>query len=245
MSDACTPLTAAFRGAGLVATVTLSGALTGWLAGRAATSLSGTTTASWLLGRAAGITAYTLLVVLVLLGLVMAHPWARRLRYPSPAVRLRLHVALAAFAAAFTVLHIVVLAADEHAGVGWAGAVLPLASDYRPVPVTLGIVGLYAGLVAGLTAALAGRMAGRVWLPLHRFAGLSLVLVWGHGVLAGTDTGLLLLMYLGSGALVLVVAASRYAAPPRSMSTFGKLGGLPNLSNVDIDHEVRGREVAR
>ena len=81
-----------------------------------------------------------------------------------------------------------VLATDEHARVGWTGALAPMASGYRPLAVTLGVLGLYAGLAAGLTAALAGRMAGRIWLPIHRVAGVSLVLVWAHSVLAGTDT---------------------------------------------------------
>ena len=91
------------------------------------------------------------------------------------------------------------LATDRWAGVGWAGAALPLGASYRPVPVTLGVLGLWLGLLAGLSAALAGRLPRRAWWPLHKIAAVSLALVWTHGVLAGSDTPALLAMYVISG----------------------------------------------
>ena len=56
-----------------------------------------------------------------------------------------------------TVLHIVVLATDKYAGVGWWGSFVPMGATYRPLPVTLGVIGLYAGLAAGITAAVKAR----------------------------------------------------------------------------------------
>ena len=125
---------------------------------------------------------------------------------------MRLHVALAVFTLVFTLLHVVVLATDRYAGVGLVGALLPLGSSYRPVAVTLGVLGLYAGLAAGLTAALAGRLAGRVWWPIHKVAAVSLVTVWSHGMLAGSDTPALTAMYAATGVAVGALAISRYTA---------------------------------
>jgi hypothetical protein len=122
------------------------------------------------------------------------------------------HVSLAVFTLAFVVLHVVVLATDSYAGVGWRGTLVPMGATYRPVPVTLGVVGLYAGLLAGLTAALAGRLPLRVWWPVHKVAALGLVLVWLHGVQAGSDSALLSWMYIGTGLAVALLALSRYAA---------------------------------
>jgi hypothetical protein len=187
--------------------------VTGWLVGRVAQSVAGDRNAPWIIGRAAGLTAYLLLVLLVATGVVLSHPARSRLRRPTPLARIRLHVTLAAFTLALTVLHVVVLATDQYAGVGWRGALLPMGASYRPVPVTLGVIGLYAGLVAGLTARFAGhRIASRVWWPVHKVAAVALVLVWGHGVLAGIDTERLLWLYLGSGAAVVALAVWRYAA---------------------------------
>jgi hypothetical protein len=195
-----------------VGVIGASSAAAAALVGAAVSSVAGYGKAHWLLGRAAGISSYLLIVALVSFGLLLSHPVAGRLQRPSRAIRLRIHISLAVFTVAFTTLHIVVLATDPWAGVGWLGAVAPGSATYRPLPVSLGVIGLYAGLLAGITAAAAGRIPGRVWWPIHKVAIVTLLLVWGHAVLAGTDTPALLVMYLSTGAFVLVLAASRYIA---------------------------------
>ncbi|CAB4954553.1 unannotated protein [freshwater metagenome] len=195
---------------GLVMLVTGSAVVTSWLIGLAVSAVVGDRMAPWILGRAAGITSYLLLVGLVLFGLVLSHPHRARWRRPSVATRIRTHVSLSVFTLVFTVLHIVVLATDKYAGVGWWGSFVPMGSTYRPLPVTLGVIGLYSGLLAGITAALAGRIARRVWWPIHKIAIISLLLVWLHGVLAGIDTPAMLSLYVVTGVAVLVLAVSRY-----------------------------------
>ena len=192
--------------------ITVGTVLCCWLVGITAASVWGNRNAPWIIGRAAGITSYLLLVALVILGLMLSHPWRSRVHRPSTANRIRAHVALSVFTVVFTVLHVLVLATDSYAGVGIAGALVPMGSTYRPVPVTLGVVGLYAGLAAGITAATAGRFGGRLWWPVHKVAAVSLLLVWGHGVLAGSDSAALLAVYLSTGALVLLLGVSRYVA---------------------------------
>jgi hypothetical protein len=196
----------------LVLASTVSAALTAGLIGRAAQSLAGNRMAPWILGRAAGVCSYLLLVTLVLTGLVLSHPWRSRVRRPATATRIRIHLLLAVFTLLFTVGHVVVLATDRYAAVGWAGALLPMHAGYRPIATTLGLLGLWSGLLAGLTAALSGRLPFTLWWPIHKVAAVGLVLVWLHGVLGGGDTRALLAMYLITGALVLAVALSRYAA---------------------------------
>ena len=186
-----------------------SAGLAGWIA---IGTLRGTSKMIWVLGRASGLTAYVLLLTLVATGLMLSHPWSRRMRHPTPAARLGLHISLATFTLAFTALHVVVLATDPWAQVGWRGAILPLASTYRPVPVTLGVLAAWAGLVTGLTARLAGTVAARVWWPVHKVAAGVLVLVWAHSVLAGSDTPVLRWFYLATGAAVLGLAVTRYCA---------------------------------
>jgi hypothetical protein len=202
----------ALAAAALIAGVTASATISAWLVGRGVVAAAGDRQAPWILGRAAGVTSYLLLVVLVAMGLVLSHPWRTRIKRPSAATRIRVHVSLAVFTLAFLVLHVVVLATDSYAGVGLRGALLPMGATYRPMPVTLGVVGAWSGLLAGFTAAFAGRVTARVWWPIHKVAAVSLVLVWAHGVLAGSDTHLLLSVYLVTGAAVAALALSRYAA---------------------------------
>jgi hypothetical protein len=184
-------------------------AMTAWIV---MDTLHGKAPVAWVLARASGVTSYVLLVVLVATGLVLSHPWSRAIRKPSAASRLGLHVSLATFTLAFTALHVIVLATDPWAKVGWQGAILPMASTYRPVAVTLGVIAVWAGLITGITARLAGSIAARVWWPVHKVAAAMLVLVWTHSVLAGTDIVALRGFYLATGFAVVGLAVSRYGA---------------------------------
>jgi hypothetical protein len=191
---------------------------------------------SLLVARAAGITAYLLLVALVLMGLALAHPRrSTRVLWPSVAARIRIHVVLAIFTLVFTGLHVAMWATDPTAGVGWVGAVLPLGSSYRPVPVSLGVVGFWSGVVAGLSATVAGRVAGRVWWPIHKVAFVSLVLVWLH-TLAGIDAPALVVLYISTGLAVIALATSRHLHR-HHRSTVGDLAEVRALA-LERPHEA-------
>ena len=194
-------------GAGLA--MGLSGVVTGALVGAAWVQVRGDRMAPWIVGRATGVTAYLLLVALVLLGLSLSHP-KRALRGRSATRRMRAHVTLSLLALAMIVLHVVVLATDRYAGVGWLGSVLPLHATYRPVAVTFGVLGAWIGLLAGLSAGIAGHLPLRLWFPLHRVAAVSFVLVLLHGLYAGSDAGALFGLYVVTGLLVAGFAAHRY-----------------------------------
>jgi Ferric reductase like transmembrane component len=167
---------------------------------------------TWVLGRAAGVASYVLLLLLVITGLVLSHPWARHLHLPSPRTRLTIHATLSLFTMVFVVLHLVALALDPWAKVGWIGALLPMASEYRPVAVSLGVLALWAGIITGVTARFAGRFAARYWWPIHKVAAALLLLVWAHSVFAGSDVAALTTFYIATGLFVLALAVTRYAA---------------------------------
>jgi hypothetical protein len=192
--------------------ITASTVATVWIGRGIVESLHQTRMAPWVLGRASGITSYLLLVSLVLMGLLMSHPAGGHLRRPSRRLQLKIHVGLAVFTLVFTTLHVVTLATDPFAHVGWPGALLPMRSGYRPVGVTLGIIALWSGLVTGVTASLAGRLAGRVWWPVHKMAAAAFLLVWAHAFQSGSDTPALSRFYLATGGTVLVIGLSRYIA---------------------------------
>ena len=181
--------------------------------------------------RSAGITAYALLVLLVLTGLVLAHPWASRLRRPAPSTRIRLHVTLAVATLCLTLVHLLMWATSTTGGVGWWGSFVPWGSAYRPLHVSLGVLGLYAGVLAGVTASMAGRVAGRVWWPVHKVAVVTLALVWVHS-LGGQDAQTLRPFYLGTGILVLVVGLTRQLA-------------LRHRDHAGAMGEVEARELVR
>lgn len=195
--------------------ITLASTLAGAAIGAAAVVISGSDAALWLVARTTGLMSYLLLTMITVSGLMLSHPHRNAIRILSPASRLRTHIALTVFTLVFTVIHIVTLAVDPWANVGWAGALLPMGAQYRPVPVTVGLISLWAGVISGLTASVAGRGTGRVWRPLHKFAGVAWIAAWLHGVFAGSDTGQLVWMYIVTGILVVAVAAWRYSSSRR------------------------------
>ena len=198
--------------------VVIGAATAGWALGWLGVHLAHDQHPKWLLARVAGLAAMTLLTVVVALGLALAHPRGTVLRSLPRDALIKLHVSLVAFTGVFTALHVIVLAMDEYAGVGWAGLVLPLGAEYRPMPVTLGWIALYGGLAGALTARFAGQV-GRAWLPIHRLSIVIYCAAWLHGVLAGTDSAALTVVYAGSLGVVVSIAVSRYwTAPVRTLA---------------------------
>ncbi len=163
----------------------------------------------WLAARAAGITAYLLLTIQVVLGLVLSHPtnqttW-RLSKHLFP-----WHENAWIFVLAFLGAHVVTIVVDPYAGVGIGGAIVPGLSSYRSSAVALGTLSLYALLVTGLSARYTKRLPTGVWLKIHRLALGVFVLGWLHGVLAGTDTTGLMPLYVVTGVVVATAAAYRY-----------------------------------
>ncbi|MHB2022413.1 MAG: hypothetical protein ACYCO3_03650 [Mycobacteriales bacterium] len=177
----------------------------------------------WLLGRGLGVAGYLSLTALVITGLWYRHPWRVRRPIGHPSRDLRLHASLALVTFAFVTGHVLSLASDRYAKVGFSGALLPGASAYRGWAVALGTIALYLGLLIGASAALGHSN----WLPIHRIATVTFGLVWIHGVFAGADTVALRGMYLATGAAVLLLTATRRLARPAHLPDGDRLRRLP------------------
>ena len=164
---------------------------------------------AWLGSRAAGLTALVLLTFQVVVGLVLSHPTNKSTWRLSKRL-FPWHEHAWVFTLAFVLVHVVSIAADRYANVGWLGAIVPGLSAYRTVPVAIGTLALYALLLTGLTARVTKLLPTGWWLKLHRLSLVVLALAWAHGLLAGTDAPSAAAVYAGSFAAVLVAAAYRY-----------------------------------
>lgn len=163
----------------------------------------------WVAARALGITAYLLLTLEVAAGLWLSHP--RNAGDPRTSrIVFPWHELLTVFTGAFLTLHIALLAIDPYAGVDWIGAFVPGFSQYRPVPVAIGSVALYALIITAATAKWTRLLPAGWWLKVHRLTALVFLMTWVHGVTAGTDTMPLLPLYLVTGGLVLLGIAHRW-----------------------------------
>ena len=176
----------------------------------------------WIAARAMGVTAYLLLALEVGLGLVLSHPrnaaaWRlTKLAFPW-------HELLTVFTGAFIALHSALMAIDPYAGVGILGALLPGLSGYRPPAIAIGTVASYAFIVTAVSAKWTRLLPSGWWLRIHRLAAVVFLLSWVHALLAGTDGGALLSLYLVTGGLVLAGTAHRWwtarARPARRAAT--------------------------
>jgi predicted ferric reductase len=163
----------------------------------------------WIAARALGVTAYLLLALQVATGLLLSHPrntasW-RMTRQTFP-----WHELLTVFTYAFLILHVVLMAIDPWAKVGWLGAIVPGFSGYRPPAIAIGTVAVYAMLFTAVTAKWTRLLPSGWWLRVHRFAAVTFLLTWMHSVLAGTDSGALTPLYLATGLPILLGVAHRW-----------------------------------
>jgi len=139
----------------------------------------------WYLARAGGLTAWSLLCVAVLWGLLLS---TRVLgRRPRPAWLLDLHRMLGGLAMVFTGLHLVGLYFDRWAGFGLLELLVPLQSGYRPAAVAWGIVAFYVLLAIELTSLVKARIPDAVWRWVHRSAFVLFLLATVHTFMAGSD----------------------------------------------------------
>src|SRR6185369_15311947 len=119
----------------------------------------------WLGSRAAGFMALLLLTFQVVVGLVLSHP-TNKSTWRLSKLLFPWHEHAWVFTIAFGVVHVVSIAMDGFAKVGWLGAIIPGLSEFRTVPVALGTLSMYALLITGLTARLTRLLPTGWWLKL-------------------------------------------------------------------------------
>ncbi len=173
----------------------------------------------WLGSRAAGFMALILLAFEVVIGLVLSHPTNKSTWRLSKRL-FPWHEHTWVFTIAFVAVHVVSIATDRFANVGWLGAFVPGMSEYRTLPVAVGTLSLYALLITGLTARVTKLLPSGWWLKLHRLSLFVLGFAWAHGMLAGSDTFDAAAIYGGTFVAVAIAAAYRYWVVRSGRPTF-------------------------
>jgi predicted ferric reductase len=138
----------------------------------------------WLASRSAGIVAYLLLSLAVVIGLALA------LRAGSPRARLGLravHERVALLALGSVAAHGLFLLADPWLKPGVGGVLVPFTTAYRPFWTGLGILAGYLTAGLSLTYYLRRRIGSRRWRYAHRFIPVAWAMAAIHVAGAGTD----------------------------------------------------------
>jgi len=171
-------------------------------------------TVTWDVARAGGFTAYVLLTMAVVVGLMLSTKVQSPNRWPR-LLNSELHNFLTLLSAIFMVVHVLAVWLDPFTHFGWNEILIPLASHYRPVWMALGIVALYLGIAIGISTWLRPRIGYTWWRRLHVLTLVIYALVTVHGIGTGSDTHTWwgLGIYLVSVALVALLFFRRLFAP--------------------------------
>ncbi len=164
----------------------------------------------WYVSRAAGLTAYLVLFVNMVLGLAVKTKILDSLlaRWRS----FDLHQFTALLALGLLALHVFSLLGDQFVGFSVPQLFVPFVSSYRPLPVTLGIIAMYALVVVTGTFYVRDRIGQKAWRSIHYVSFLAFFVALLHGVYSGTDSVQIWakLMYFASGLVVAQLTAWRF-----------------------------------
>lgn len=164
----------------------------------------------WYLARASGIVAWALLTLAVIWGLLVS---TRLLRgRPGPRWLLDLHRFLGGSAVTFTAVHVGALVADSYVHFDLVDLLVPLASNWKPLPVALGVVALWLLLAVEVTSLAMRHLPRRHWRWVHLTSYGLFWLATLHGLTAGSDADRALYAWVTNLAVITVVFLTLHRA---------------------------------
>jgi sulfoxide reductase heme-binding subunit YedZ len=176
----------------------------------------------WILARASGLTAYLLLTMSVLAGLVVkSRPFGRALKAASAT---DMHKSLSLLALGAVALHGIALTLDSTIRIRLGALLIPGVSPYRPLWTGLGVVAAELAALIVVSFPLRKRIGARAWRRLHWATYAVFTAATVHALASGTDTGKpwALGLYLGAvGAVAFGTAWRVVTRVPRPTSEGG------------------------
>jgi predicted ferric reductase len=167
---------------------------------------------AWYVARSTGIVTWGLLIASMLWGFL----YATRLlgRRARPWWLLGVHRFLGALATAFVIVHVLALIADSYTTFRIVDVLVPFASAWKPIPVALGVVGLYILLAVELTSLAQRHLPRKVWRQIHLASYGLFAFATLHALSAGTDVRAVLVggVALGVGVVVVLLSALAWVA---------------------------------
>ena len=169
----------------------------------------------WYMARASGVVAFALLTLATGLGLAVTSRLGDGLLNRSWVFEV--HKSISLLALAFIGLHLAVLVPDPWTDFTPIDLLLPGTSSYRPLPVAMGVLAMYAAVVGVGSFYIVKRPLGRrTWRAVHYTMFGAFVLALLHGVYAGTDSGegWMKVAYFVTGLAIFYLTVFRILAAP-------------------------------
>ena len=173
---------------------------------------------TWIAIRSTGVTAWVMLTLVVLLGLLLR---TRLLDQAAPPQRLIvLHRYFGALALTFVAIHMLLLLVDPAVTFTIPEIFIPMLAPWKPWEVALGIAAFWSLLPVLLVAATRGRLGkqgNRLFKKTHIAAYCAWPLATLHYIVVGTDALVwwsMALIFTGSGLLIFMLLTRGYVPKP-------------------------------
>ena len=141
---------------------------------------------AWYVARAGGMLAFVLVTATVVIGLTMSSR-VRLRRWPRFAVE-DVHRFLGLLTWSFVGVHAFAMIADSYLSFSVGDLLIPGVAPYRPLPTALGVVALELLAALALANLLRRRLSYTFWRRTHYLNFVVWLLVFVHGITAGTDS---------------------------------------------------------
>jgi predicted ferric reductase len=167
----------------------------------------------WYLTRASAFVAYFLLWLSMVLGVGVTNKLAAK--WPGLAKTNDLHQYVSLLGLAFGLFHGLILVGDQYMNLKVFQIFVPFSiSVYRPIEVGIGQVAFYVWAIVLFSFYVRKRIGSKVWRAIHYLSYLTLLGALVHGLLSGTDTGVLAtnLFYWITGGILLFLTVYRIIA---------------------------------
>ena len=142
---------------------------------------------TWNIARAGGWTAYILLTLAVIVGLLLSTQIQSPSRWPR-LINNELHNFLSLLSTIFLGVHILAVWIDPFTHFGWRDILIPFVSTNRPFWMAMGIVALYSGIAIGISTLLRPYIGYAWWRRLHVLTLGIYIIATIHGIGTGSDT---------------------------------------------------------
>src|SRR5260370_10105761 len=162
-------------------------------------------TAFWYASRATGIVALLLLTAVLVLG-ILVNRQGRLPGLPGFAVT-SLHRNLSLLSVAFIALHVITAVLDTFVSIPLAAGVIPFASGYERLWLSLGAISLDLMIAMIVTSLLRGHLHRILWRAIHLLAYLSSPVAFAHSIGSCKDLQQGSLLYLAVRCALIVAAA--------------------------------------
>lgn len=162
----------------------------------------------WYITRAAGLASLVSLIILAIMGIGITTGFI--FRFMSPITAWTIHRLNGIFLALTVSIHILSLLFDHYITFSWRDILVPFASSYQPLYLSLGIIAFYLLVIVVVTSLIFIATKHKMWRLIHYLSYAIFFLVLIHSYFIGTDSHDPIIKLMYGGIVLLMIGLIWY-----------------------------------